>query len=508
MKKIIGIIATVALLLIVSCAQKQVNKSSSEDPAISLSQSVNDVSSQLADFDEMSGNNLASLADTQSNLQLPSSNGIFAPLSNNIPRLTCKPAYGEAGTHECTYTHTEFPPDSPIKEIKVTFEIDFGAYNTPDDDIIYSFEENVTYNDGATSVVTLIEDPAYPGDKNLLTGWVIYNETKYFPEEDERNYQVTKAYVNQGEDRYNVSDNLIREAVSKLYFKNGGYAFYSITATPPTKNGFVSGKVEVKTLSHWGNPDIDLKDYTEVVTLTTDLPDGEKYIPVESARYSEVEAYKVITFKDGSVATEIWHKSDNKVEFQKEGRKGVTASGYLAVTDGTFKANYSFPDSSPVVSIRVEGQMAKFNGGHGYIKRVVTFRDGTVRTFTATIILDMEKHVRTLNFERSDGWKGILIQHWSRFQFVTSGSATNREKGISVKFVLTIFIDKSAKLEYQKDILSTPENPDEEGVIYFYPDKSARGRITSHRNGKNTGVMFKITPDRQFKIIASGGPRK
>ena len=462
--------------------------SSDTQETASIGDSISDVNQTLDDLNEMTGQSLdfsGATSDINVTPAIPGSPS-FSPLEE---QWDCNPPLrtGE-GVHVCTVVKNDFPQGDKKAEVETDIVIVVDKSGTIS--AISKITIHTTYKDGVTSVATITEYSGDVTDGDIRTGWVSVDEIKYFPDSDMRSEQINHVLLNQGTNPDSDSDNLYKEVTSKLIFKDGDWMNYSINVSPAVPDGYVGKYIYLNTTAHWEDPDTDLADYSEVTTFETDLPEGENYVPNREATFSYIYNLKKFEFKDGTSAYEYAEKVTSIVNFKKYGRKGGHGEGTINLENGQYSFVFYFPDESPIKEIDQNGTLAKLNNNQGSFTRIVYFRNGSTRTFTAEVTLDPVKRTRTVTFERSDGWKGSFTQYKSMLEFVTTGTATNEEKQIKIDFTLEIFVDKSVKFSYKKDLLTTPQSPDEEGVLFFYPDGSMKGKAKIY--GKDGKEMKKI----------------
>ena len=459
--------------------------SSDTQQTVSISDSIADVAQALDDLNEMAGQSL-DFGETPNDINFISEISTSPAFSPKAVQWNCNPPLRNgAGVHECI---VNLPPKDDKEEIRMDLIVVMDE--TGNISKISKTSVFIEYNNGVTSVATITEYSGDVTDGDIRTGWVSVDEIKYFPDSDMRSEQINHVLLNQGTDPNRDSDNLYKEVTSKLLFKDGDWMNYSINVSPAVPDGYVGKYVYLSTTAHWEDPDVDLANYSEVTTFETDLPKGENYVPHREAAFSYIYQLKKFEFKDGTSAYEYAEKVTSVVNFKKYGRKGGYGEGTIDLESGKYSFVFYFPDESPIKEIDQNGILAKLNNNQGSFTRIVYFRNGYTRTFTAEVTLDPVKRTRTVTFERSDGWKGSFTQYKSMLEFVTTGTATNEEKQVKIDFTLEIFVDKSVRFSYKKDFLSTPQSPDEEGVLFFYPDGSMKGKAKIY--GKDGKEMKKI----------------
>jgi len=473
----------------------------------SISQSIND---SLGDFEtmEQASGDLGDLGSVVSGVNVSFSGAgksvAFAPSNKSF---TCNPPLAVTTTTTCTYTNDEFPPNDEKSSLTLVVSGDLGDINDESDDIYSSWRADITYKDGATSVVTIVEvdlGNSEDSDGNLLTGWVRVTEHRYFSQVDERLDLINTVLLNQGDDPKDDSDNLLKKAQSIVNFKNSSYANYSIEVTPAVKTGDLPKTVWVNNTAKWSDENMKLASYSEAATFITadDSPANWQH-----AKFSYIWDRKDFEAKDGSKAYEYAELVSRTVKYTKKGFKDVTSTGTIDLETGKFVMEHDFPEQAPVKMIKANGILPKFNNGDGELHRVVYFPNDETRTVDATIHVEEDK--RTINFERSDGWKGVFVQERKQLSRVVTGSLANINKQLTIDFKLTAFIDKSATFTYKKDKLTTNQNPDEDGDFSFYPDGSVNGTVNIY-NDDGTVDVYKITvdSDKNGKIEKVGGEKK
>ena len=494
MKKLLIALLVIGGLVVAGCGSKQ-EATTESDESISVSQSVTDSLSDMDTMDQAAGN-VEGLSVVGEELNFPTANSLSPAFSPMNQSFTCDPPLNQntSELRTCVYYSDDFPMGDDRKEVTVTIK---GYFNSDiDNGQITYWKAEVTYKDETTSVVEIKEAEGYPEDNNLLTGWVEVSETRYYGEDDERKVTVSTILLNEN-DTLADDDNLIKKVDVYTEMKDGSYMDYTVEVTPAVKVDDKPDTIWVNTYAQWSDQSGGkLKSYSDSITLgvAPDSPDDW-----DKLKFDEIYELKRLVSKDGSVATSHAHLEDDVVEYYRKGFKGVESKGNVDLNTGEFEIVHNFPDTSAIVKIEATGVLPRFNDGEGELHRTIYFADGTTRSVDAKVSVDDGR--RTINFVRSDGWRGKLVEVKKRLSRVLSGDVGNKLKGVRIAFRIERLVDSSAVITFKKDNITTPQSPDSDGKLYYYPDGSLEGSVRIYnRDGSVTVINVSVDAGKEAKF--------
>lgn len=416
----------------------------------------------------------------------------LAPALRGAPGLAPEPCSLPGQHLRITGDKNDYRADQDEKSAKLTIDATcIAGYWQPT-----TVHADVTYKDGGSGTIHIIEDPEDTRDENVLTGFVKVTGERNFPANDERAKIEIEARLDLGGDfDYPTRPRFAKYLRLIVTMRNGAVVDGEILPEQPIEEGkdMVKG-IAKRTTRHASGP----------ITMTTEIAE---------VKGQDIGTYELVhLYAHGEKDTVHVEADGNTVKLIATGHDGYQREGKFNKADGSFELTTTFPATSPIEKIEESGTWKK-QAGTGSYKRHVYFRNGREEELELEKVMiaanslsgTFKYEVRPASTEgeaaKPEKLSGDIKIVKSELDITIDVTITN-ETGDTATLHEVRYPDGTSKQNYTKDVKATFVNPDERGEFTFAADGSGTGTVTVQTDNGVT-VTFQVTIDAHGNVTAT-----